>query len=135
MIISSEHLTQIPFHDARILVVEIKLHEKGCCEVLINVDIDSEESLVAFRRHEIQTDKVSLIFQNCWEATFDLLAFTSQREWIDRLDIVEESELKQKLRSFNVGRSNLIHFRIQGSAGSQLNFVAESFAIVERKEE
>jgi hypothetical protein len=61
------------------------------------------------------------------------LGFATGREVISTFDIIDPSELKQKLRSFNVGSATMVHFRIQASTGSQLDFVAETFSCYELK--
>jgi hypothetical protein len=132
MTVSPEKAMRLPLHDARIFGLTVTLAEDGYLKVSIEVEVNPEESLEPFQELGIKSSQVTLIFQDCWQVATNLLGYAAGREVISTFDIIETSELKQKLRSFNVGSASMIHFRIQGSSGSQLDFVAETFSVVER---
>jgi hypothetical protein len=133
MIISPQDAIQLPLHDARIFRVDVTLTEDGYLKALVEVEVNPEESLEPFRKFGIKSSKVTLVFQDCWQVASNLLGFATGREVISTFDIIDPSELKQKLRSFNVGSATMVHFRIQASTGSQLDFVAETFSCYELK--
>lgn len=131
MTISPEDAKHLPLHDAEILRVDITTAEDGYLKAVIGIRVNPEESLEPFQKLGIKTSEVNLIFKDCWQVTTNLLGFAMEREVIFSFDIVEPSECKQKLRAFNVGSATMTHFRIQGSTGSQLDFVAEVFSVAE----
>jgi hypothetical protein len=132
MTLFSEKAMQLPLHDARICGVDITPIDDGYLNASLEVEINPVESLELFRELGINGARLALIFQDCWQVATNLLGFATGREVISTVDIVEPSELKQKLREFNVGSATMVHFRIRGSHGSQLDFVTETILVVER---
>jgi hypothetical protein len=127
--ISPDKATQLPLHDARILQVDTEFAEDGYLVASVKVEVNPEGSLVSFRELGIEKPSLTLKFQDCWQISNNLLGFATGREVITRFDAIEQSELKEKLRAFQVGSSAMIHYRIEGSHGSRLDFVAESLSI------
>jgi len=109
--------------------------EDGCLNVFIEVEINSEESLEPFREFGINNPKMTLVFQDCSQVTAILIGFCTGREVMSTFEIIELSELEQKLHAIGVGSETMIHFRIQGSHGSQLDFVGGTFSVAEQKME
>lgn len=131
MIVSPEKVMQLPLHDALIFGLNVAVGDKGFLEASLEVKINPADSLEPFKELGIQSSTLRLIFSDCWQVATNLMGYCSGPEVMSTYDIIESSELKQKLRAFNVGSSTMIHFRICGSAGSQMDFVAETFSVVE----
>ena len=132
MIISPEESMQLPLHDARIVGLNIVSAEDGYLNVLIEADISPGELFEPFKKLGINGPKVCFIFSDCWQVATNLNGWCVGFEVISTYSIIEPSELKQELRSLGVGSATMIHYRIQGSHGSQLDFVAEILSIAER---
>jgi hypothetical protein len=132
MIISPQDAIQLPLHDALVLGMSITPTKDGFVTATLNVKVNHEELVHPLRELGITTSELCLVFGDCWQVITNLMGYCSAPEVMSTFDIIEASELKQKLRSFGVGSATMIHFRIQGSSGSQLDFVAETFSVVGR---
>ena len=80
----------------------------------------------------ITKQTLRLVFSRCWQIKTNLLGHGSNTELISTFEVETESGLKQYFLSFGIGNHSIMHFRIVGSAGSQLDFLAEGLSVLQR---
>jgi hypothetical protein len=131
MILKPTDFLQIPFHDARLAGFAINFEQDGSLTASLSVRINPEESLEPCRKFGLNGDALTIVFVRCWQIKGDILGFASGIECIYTLDIVYESELIAELISKKLGNRNLVHFKIIGSTGSQIDVVASEVSISE----
>ena len=131
MLLSQQNAVQLPLHDALVMGMSVRPVGDGFLTASIRVKINREEPVHSLRELGVKGFDLTLIFGRCWQITTNFWGYASTPEVISTFDIIESSELKQKLRSFGVGNAAMVHFRIQGSTGSQLDFIAETLSVDE----
>jgi hypothetical protein len=133
MNISPQDAVQLPLHDARIICLCIARASNDNVAVTIDVKINPEEPVEFLSSLGINQPEMRLTFENCWQVKSNFWGYATGIESINTLDIEEVSTLKQRLLSLGFGSRTMTHFRIIGSAGSQLDVLADSISITECK--
>lgn len=119
----------LPLHDALILGLIFMPARDGFITVTLDLAMNPEEPVDALRELGVVSSTFRLVFENCWQAKANVLGCTAGQESLSGFDIDQESALISTLRTAGLGSRNMTHFRIVGSSGSQLGFVAESISI------
>jgi hypothetical protein len=132
MVISPQNAVQLPLHDALMLGLRITPVIDGVLTATLNMKINSEELVHPLRQLGITSSGLDLVFGDCWQVKTNLLGYAMAQEVISTFEIDKESALIQRLRASGVGSQSMTHFRIEGSHGSQLDFIAETISVVER---
>jgi hypothetical protein len=132
MVISAQDALRLPLHDALMLGLNITPTRDGFVTATLNVKINREELVHPLRELGITSSDLNLVFGDCWQVKTNLLGYATAPEVISTFEVEEESALVKNLRGSGVGSQSMTHFKIEGSYGSQLNFVAETFSVVER---
>lgn len=132
MVISSPDAIRLALHDALSLGFNVTPANDGFVTATLTVEINREELVHPLRELGITSLELNLVFGDCWQVKTILLGYASAPEVISTFKVEDESALVKNLRAFGVGSRSMTHFKIEGSYGSQLNFVAETFSVVER---
>ena len=133
MNIPPERAVHLPLHDAALLGFSVNPANGGFLTAVVMVRVNPEELVHPFRELGITSSALCLVFDQCWRIKTNLLGCSAESEVISTFEIDQESGLKQQLLSWGLGTQSMVHFRIQGSAGSELHLVAEGVSIVERE--
>ena len=129
MNISPHEAIKLPIHDAHLLTLTFPPGGDSFGTISVKLRINPNECFDPFRRLGIAVPDLWLIFQNCWQVNASLIGYCSGTEVISAFEIIEPSDLKQKLHSFGTGNSKMVHFRIQGSHGTKLDIIASEIVI------
>jgi hypothetical protein len=122
---------RLPVHDATILALCIPSLGHGFDEISFRIKINAEECFDSFTKLGFTSRELWLIFKNCTQIGTRLIGYCSGREVISSFRIIESSELKQEMNSFGFIDSSEVHFRIQGSHGSQFDILTNTVSISE----
>lgn len=132
MVISTQDAIRLPLHDALVLGLNVTPTKDGFVTATLTVRINREELVHPLREMGITKPDLDLVFGSCWQVKTNLLGYASAPEVISTFGVEDESTLVKNLRVNGVGSRSMTHFKIEGSHGSQLNFVAETVSVVER---
>lgn len=129
MLITPQTALGLPLHDALILGLVFMPARDGFITVTLNLAMNPEEPVDALRELGVMNSTLRLVFENCWQAKANVLGCTVGQESLSDFEVDQESALIRTLQTAGLGNRNMTHFRILGSSGSQLDFVAESISI------
>lgn len=131
MLISPHIATRLPLHDAHILECKTVFSHDGFLQATVRLQLNSAAPLEALMQMGICTSRFCLVFSDCWQIVLNLCGFTTAPESITTFEIVEHSKLRQELLSRGFGNKDVVHFRIQGSSGSQFEFLSDTLHALE----
>lgn len=129
MLITPQTALGLPLHDALILGLIVMPARDGFITVTLDLAMNAEESVDVLRELGVMNSTLRLVFEKCWQAKANVLGCAVGQESLSDLEVDQESALIRTLRTAGLGSRNMTHFRIVGSSGSQLDFVAESISI------
>ena len=132
MIISPKDAIQLPLHDATILMFNVVPATGGFLEVTLRIRINPEEPVHPLRELGIKSSDLDLVFTRCWQVKVNLLGYATLPEVISTFDLEEHSALIKNLLGRGLGSQTMVHFTFEGSLGSRMDLIAETFSIIER---
>ena len=135
MIISPQDAIQLPLHDADFLNLTLKPNENGLITALLKVKLHPDESLDSLGKMGITGSEFYFIFQDCLQVKTNVLGYAARPETISTFGIVEKSELKEKLLADGMtSNPQLVHFKLDGSKGSQIDVIATAILVTDKVE-
>jgi hypothetical protein len=129
--ISDRDALQLPLHDAVFITIVIESAEDGFLTASVSVKINSEEVVQPLRELGITGFDLSLVFERCWQIRSNFLGYATVPESICKFEIEEDSDLKEKMLASGLGDRRMVHFRIEGSQGSQLDVLARNVSVID----
>lgn len=133
MIISPQDAIQLPLHDADFLNLTLKPNENGLVTALLKVKLHPDESLDSLGKMGITSSEFYFIFQDCLQVKTNVFGCAAKPETIATFGIVEKSELAEKLLADGItSNPRLVHFKLDGSKGSQINVIATVIVVTDK---
>jgi hypothetical protein len=135
MIISPNDAIQIPLHDADFLNLILKPNANGLITILLKVKLHPDEPTDSLKRIGVMGSECYFVFQDCLQVKANVFGSGVRPETISDFSLVEKSELKEKL--FVDGMTSnprLVHFKLDGSKGSQIDIIATAILVVDKAE-
>ena len=130
---SPQDAIKIPLHDADFLNLIFKPNEDGPVTVLLKVKLHPDEPTDSLKELGVIGSEFYLVFQDCLQVKTNIYGSDVRPETISDFSLVEKSELKEKLFADGVtSNPRLVHFKLDGSKGSQINIVATSILVTDR---
>jgi hypothetical protein len=131
MIISKQDAVRLPLHDAVIVTLSLSPAKDGFLTATLAVEINQEELALSPRELGITNPDLDLVFEACWQTKTNLMGHATGPEVISTFAIEKESALIKDLLGDGIRSQRMTHFRIEGSHGSQMDFVSETISIIE----
>lgn len=124
--LSDYQILSLPWHDADIALVKICWSESGELLVLLQVEINPEESLQPMVEVGINASSIELIFHQVWRLKTDFRGDSLPKEVMAGWVIISKSDLLDEVTGH--GEQENVRFRhhqIRCTNGSVLNIVFE----------
>ena len=120
----------LPVHDSSLLSIHTDIPIEGNITLHLSLEINEEEPVEPFLDIGIDSRRICLIFQNCWQITSNILGFTTISGTIISWDIVEPSPFAKRLNQVGFTKAlSLVHHKFGFSSGSTLEILAETCAV------
>jgi hypothetical protein len=122
--LSASDLEGLPLHDAELISCHLETSPDGHLSFGLQLLINPEESLEAFRRLGIGGRLVQLTFGECLQVASNFLGLASPRAVLSAWEVMADSELVRRLCQGGGGQTpRLFHYRFSFSEGSALDVV------------
>ena len=123
-------IESLPWHDADLLSVYFHTSTVGETNLVMNVQIDPEESFQAFAEIGIKKNMINLHFEKCWKINASFLSYKPHREQVFDWKASSDSDELKSFRKLCVPEVvNLLHHAFEFSGGSTFEVMAEKIFI------
>ena len=130
MKVTIEDLVHLPLHDADFILFEVRPQEQGGLAAFLVLVLHADEYKEFVAATGLTNRRIKITFSNCWIVESAFWGHGKRREELLSLDVVEPSPLLQRLRDSGAALDRVLsHVRIELSAGSRADVVAESVGI------
>jgi hypothetical protein len=135
MFTSPQDAIQIPLHDADFLNLTLKPNENGLVTALLKVKLHPDEPTDSLKKLGVIGSEFYLVFQDCLQVKTNVFGSDVRPETISDFSLVEKSELKEKLLADGMtSNPRLVHFKLDGSKGSQIDVIATAILVTDKVE-
>jgi hypothetical protein len=119
-------IAKLPVHDAGFCSLTAHSSDAGDVTIRVTIEIDPDESMLPFLEMGVQQRRMSLRFENCHRTALTLLGFTCDREQVSDWEALPVSGVSDECQPDSTdSHRRFLHHRLQFSAGSRLEIVAE----------